>query len=203
MKTTHSFSIDFIIRRCKNNKKEALIYARITVDEERKEISLKERINATDWDSEKEIVKGRTESVKSLNQHIEDVSIQDQREIPGLERQGSSCHRRDSKTGLPGHARPVKRPQAHRTLRLLSQNMEAQAKAWRLQECCHYHPICKKISQQRIPRRRHLPLAAQHGARHRLRALRTQQSHKSPRSLRRQWPRQTYRAFQAYRQLGR
>ncbi|HWB92359.1 MAG TPA: hypothetical protein VG605_10920 [Puia sp.] len=46
MKTTHSFSIDFIIRRCKENKQQALIYARITVDEERKEISIKERINA-------------------------------------------------------------------------------------------------------------------------------------------------------------
>jgi integrase/recombinase XerD len=73
MKTTHSFSIDFIIRRCKENKQQALIYARITVDEERKEISIKERINATDWDARQEIVKGRTEQVKSLNKHIEDV----------------------------------------------------------------------------------------------------------------------------------
>lgn len=73
MKTTHSFSIDFIIRRCKENKSEALIYARITVDEERKEISLKERITATDWDARQELVKGRTEQVKSLNKHIEDV----------------------------------------------------------------------------------------------------------------------------------
>jgi integrase/recombinase XerD len=73
MKTTHSFSIDFIIRRCKENKPQALIYARITVDEERKEISLKERIAASDWDTRQEIVKGRTEHVKSLNKHIEDV----------------------------------------------------------------------------------------------------------------------------------
>jgi len=73
MKTTHSFSIDFIIRRCKENKHQALIYARITVDEERKEISLKERIAASDWDTRQEIVKGRTEHVKSLNKHIEDV----------------------------------------------------------------------------------------------------------------------------------
>jgi len=73
MKTTHSFSIDFIIRRCKDKKTQALIYARITVDEERKEISLKERITATDWDPNQEIVKGRTEKVKSLNRHIDDV----------------------------------------------------------------------------------------------------------------------------------
>ncbi len=44
MRTTHSFGIDFLIRRCKDNKRKALIYARITVDEERREISVKEQI---------------------------------------------------------------------------------------------------------------------------------------------------------------
>ncbi|HEX9503021.1 MAG TPA: Arm DNA-binding domain-containing protein [Patescibacteria group bacterium] len=73
MKTTHSFSIDFLIRRCKENKKKALIYARITVDEERREISLKEQVDVTDWDAKKEIVKGKTEQVKSINLFIEDV----------------------------------------------------------------------------------------------------------------------------------
>ena len=73
MKTTHSFGIDFLIRRCKENKKRALIYARITVDEERKEISIKEQIDAIDWDPRKEIVKGKTLEVKSLNEHIVDV----------------------------------------------------------------------------------------------------------------------------------
>jgi len=73
MQTTHSFSVDFLIRRCKDDKNQALIYARITVDEERKEISLKERIKAIDWDPDKEIVTGRTEVVKSLNRNIEDV----------------------------------------------------------------------------------------------------------------------------------
>ena len=73
MKTTHSFGIDFIIRRCKDNQKQALIYARITVDEERREISLKERIIADDWDAQREIVVGRSEAIKSLNRHIEDV----------------------------------------------------------------------------------------------------------------------------------
>ena len=50
MKTTHSFSIDFVTRLCKENKKFALIYVRITVDGERpKEISIKEKIVAADW----------------------------------------------------------------------------------------------------------------------------------------------------------
>src|ERR1700754_4790599 len=73
VKTTHSFSIDFLIRRCKEDKKRALIYARITVDEERKEISLKEQIEAPDWDPKKGSVKGKSETAKSINKHIEDV----------------------------------------------------------------------------------------------------------------------------------
>ena len=73
MKTTRSFGIDFLIRRCKDDKTQALIYTRITVDEDRKEISLKERINAVDCGPAKEIVKGKPEQIKSLNKHIEDV----------------------------------------------------------------------------------------------------------------------------------
>lgn len=73
MRTTHSFGTDFLIRRCKENKTKALIYARITVDEERREISLKEQIDAVDWDPKKEIVKGKTERVKSINLHIDNV----------------------------------------------------------------------------------------------------------------------------------
>src|SRR5258708_6121315 len=73
MKTTQSLSSDFRSRRCKENKKKALIYARITVDEERREISLKEQVDITDWDTKKEIAKGKTEKVKSINLFIEDV----------------------------------------------------------------------------------------------------------------------------------
>jgi integrase/recombinase XerD len=73
MKTNNSFGIDFIIRISKSNKHAAHIFARITIDGDRNEISLKENIKASDWDSAREIVKGRTEKVKSLNAHIDDV----------------------------------------------------------------------------------------------------------------------------------
>src|ERR1700733_2385159 len=73
MKTTHSFGVDFLIRRCKENKNRALIYARITVDEERKEISIKEQINAEDWQPREEMVKGSSIQVKTVNKTIEDV----------------------------------------------------------------------------------------------------------------------------------
>lgn len=73
MKTTHSFGVDFIIRRCKDDNKKAYIFARIQVDGERREISLKERINATDWNFREETVKGKTIEVKALNKYIDDV----------------------------------------------------------------------------------------------------------------------------------
>ncbi len=70
MRATHSFGIDFIIRRCKDNKVKAYIFARITVDGERKEISLKEEIKAIDWDGDSETVRGRTPDVKMINDLI-------------------------------------------------------------------------------------------------------------------------------------
>ncbi len=76
MRSDHSFGIDFLIRKCKADKKMADIYARITIDEERKEIAMKEQIQAIQWDSKAECVKGKTEAVKTLNRRIEDVRHQ-------------------------------------------------------------------------------------------------------------------------------
>lgn len=73
MRSTHSFGIDFIIRRCKEDRTKAFIYARITVDEERKEISLKEQVDVDIWDSKKESVNGKSTQVKAINKTIEDV----------------------------------------------------------------------------------------------------------------------------------
>lgn len=67
MTTRHSFAIDFITRKCKDDKTKALIYARITVDSERKEVSLKERIISSEWDSKNESVKGKSLQVKLIN----------------------------------------------------------------------------------------------------------------------------------------
>ena len=73
MRSSHSFAINFIKRSSIGDKKNALLYARITLDGERAEISLKESIQTDDWDGHKELVKGKSSQVKSLNAHIEDV----------------------------------------------------------------------------------------------------------------------------------
>jgi site-specific recombinase XerD len=73
MKTTHSFGVDFIIRKCKEDKNRAYIFARINLDGERREISLKEQINVTDWNFKEETVKGKSIEIKALNKYIDDV----------------------------------------------------------------------------------------------------------------------------------
>jgi integrase/recombinase XerD len=73
MKTSQTFGIDFIVRFCKSDKTSALLFARITINGERTEISLKEHIRAKDWDAAREIVKGHAIAVKAINNHIEDV----------------------------------------------------------------------------------------------------------------------------------
>lgn len=73
MKTTITFGIDFIIRLNKKQKDKALLYARITVNGARKEISLKQDIVAKDWDTNKEAVRGKSEETRTINNYIEDV----------------------------------------------------------------------------------------------------------------------------------
>lgn len=75
MRTTHSFSVEFIKRPSRSKKKttKANIYARIWVDGEAAEISLKEEIDVDAWDGQAEQVKGRSIQVKSINDHIDAV----------------------------------------------------------------------------------------------------------------------------------
>jgi hypothetical protein len=70
MNSTHTFAVDMIIRRNKKDKEKALIYARITVDGDAKEISLKERIAVAEWDNKTETVIGKSIRVKWINNAI-------------------------------------------------------------------------------------------------------------------------------------
>ncbi len=70
MRTEITFAIDFIIRLNKTQRDKALLYARVTVNGDRKEISLKHSFNAKDWDGRQEIVKGKSQEVRSINNYI-------------------------------------------------------------------------------------------------------------------------------------
>ena len=85
MRSTHTFAIDFIIRRCKENNAKAFIYARITVDAERKEISLKEQINAADWDSASETVNRRNIDARAINSLIGNTRVKIKNEYRNLQ----------------------------------------------------------------------------------------------------------------------
>ena len=73
MRTTSTFSILFWIyaKRIKNNQ--APLYARITVDGKKLNISLKRRIDTQLWSPEKQRVKGSATNSKSINQYLNEV----------------------------------------------------------------------------------------------------------------------------------
>lgn len=74
MKSKNTFGIQFVIRMPKQQKNEkATVYARITVNGRRSEISLKQKIQPKDWDDVKGRAKGKREEIIKLNSHIERV----------------------------------------------------------------------------------------------------------------------------------
>jgi integrase/recombinase XerD len=76
MKSIHTFSILFWINRAKLNDGKAPIYARVTVDGKRAEISLKRTIEPESWNPEKGQAKGSREESRTLNAYIEQTRNQ-------------------------------------------------------------------------------------------------------------------------------
>jgi integrase len=70
METIQSFGIQFITRQNKEIEKSLTIYARITVNGTRAEISLKQYISSGEWDSHKGMGKGNKTDIKELNQFL-------------------------------------------------------------------------------------------------------------------------------------
>lgn len=73
MNATHTFAVDIIIRRKKQDKEQALLFARVTIDGIPSEISLKESIAVNEWDSKTETVTGKSIRVKSINNVINET----------------------------------------------------------------------------------------------------------------------------------
>jgi integrase len=76
MKTTHTFGIQFIIRTGKKDKDTALVYARITVETRRIEISLKKTIAVDEWNKARGVAKGFSPEAKKFNSYLEHVRSQ-------------------------------------------------------------------------------------------------------------------------------
>ncbi|PVD53005.1 hypothetical protein DC498_06465 [Terrimonas sp.] len=81
-----TFSIDFIARKLKGEKDKAIIFARVTVDGETKEISTKDQVKFSAWDSRQEMVKGRTIEASAINNHINETRFKLQQKYRELEK---------------------------------------------------------------------------------------------------------------------
>lgn len=74
MKTKNTFGIHFVIRTPNTEKSTlSMIYARITVNGQRTEVSLKLKISSTLWDSVRGQAKGKSHEINKINEHIERV----------------------------------------------------------------------------------------------------------------------------------
>ena len=73
MRTTSTFSILFwvFLKRIKNNQ--APLYARITVDGRKLNISLKRRIDTRHCNANKQRIKGNSQTARDLNQYLNEV----------------------------------------------------------------------------------------------------------------------------------
>ena len=76
MKSIHTFSILFWINRAKKKDNKAPIYARVTVDGKRAEISIKRTIDPDNWNPDKGQARGTKEDSRTLNAYIEQVRNQ-------------------------------------------------------------------------------------------------------------------------------
>lgn len=73
MKTTTTFSILIWINASRAKNNEAEIFARITVNQKRANISLKRKININFWDKSKSKAKGNSQNARVLNQYLDQV----------------------------------------------------------------------------------------------------------------------------------
>ncbi|MDN3579751.1 site-specific integrase [Mucilaginibacter flavus] len=74
MRSSNTFGIQFVIRLSKLQKTDpATVFARISVNGRRCEISLKKKINPQNWDDAKGKARGTKDEIRKLNEHIERV----------------------------------------------------------------------------------------------------------------------------------
>tara|TARA_R110001606_G_scaffold64399_1_gene149424 strand:- start:2379 stop:3635 length:1257 start_codon:yes stop_codon:yes gene_type:complete len=73
LKTSTTFSILFWLKQSKAKNGEAPLYARLTVNGKRAEISIKRKIKIINWNSTKNCVKGTNQKARIVNEHLNQV----------------------------------------------------------------------------------------------------------------------------------
>ncbi len=69
----NTFGIVFYLRRQKEKNGRAPVYARITVDGKRTNVSLKKTIAVDNWSPAKGMAKGNSSEIKQLNTYLEQI----------------------------------------------------------------------------------------------------------------------------------
>jgi site-specific recombinase XerD len=73
MKTSNTFSILFWINASRSKKNEAEIYARVTVNQKRVNISLKRKVNVDLWNKSKKRVNGTNATARQINSYLDET----------------------------------------------------------------------------------------------------------------------------------
>ena len=73
MQTNNTFAIIFFTKKSRSNIKKITIYARITVNGKRSEISLKRSISVCNWDASKGRARGTSQNIRLLNKYLDPV----------------------------------------------------------------------------------------------------------------------------------
>jgi hypothetical protein len=73
MKNINTFGIQFVIRKHRIKEGKAPIYARITVNTSRCELSVKRRIHVNSWNNGKGMAKGKDPDIARLNSYFEQI----------------------------------------------------------------------------------------------------------------------------------
>ncbi|WP_111309754.1 site-specific integrase [Confluentibacter sediminis] len=71
----NTFSVLFWLKLASTKNRKAPLYARITVNGKRSELSLKRKVLISDWDTTKNRLKGTSESNRSVNAYLEQVHV--------------------------------------------------------------------------------------------------------------------------------
>lgn len=76
MRTQNTFSTLFLVQKSKAINNEALLYARVTVNGKRADISLKKKISLSIWDNKKKKARGNSNEVIQINEYLKQVRTQ-------------------------------------------------------------------------------------------------------------------------------
>lgn len=72
-KKSNTFSVIFYVRKPRSNDEKVPIYARVTINGKRMDLSMKQKIKVDDWSDQKGMAKTKKEEFKILNNYLEQM----------------------------------------------------------------------------------------------------------------------------------